>query len=130
MSANNSRRDVLKKIATTGIVGSGLLASTGTAAAADSSYEIEAGLKAGASGYYEYQIFVPYGEDGNWGVTGDSDTEKYDSLYADDDRGGVEIQGNLDTADDDLRDTWIIDSMSSNYEIDHKPDDVYISDTL
>lgn len=126
MSANNSRRDVLKKIAATGVVGSGLIASTGTAAAADSSYTLEVGLKATNDGLGEYQIFVPYGEDGNWGVMGQSDTEAEDNLYANDSRGGVEISGNLETSENDTKDTWDIDSMSSNWSIDYKHDDVYV----
>ena len=129
MSENDTRRAVLKKLAGTAVVGGGLLGSTGTAAAADSSYDIEVGLKAGSDGYHEYRLFVPYGDDGNWGVTGDSNTEREDSLYADDSRGGVEITGSLDASASNYVDTWHIDSMGSNYQIDYKSDSIYVEDT-
>ena len=114
MSDNKSRRSVLKGIATSSVISSGLLAGTGVAAA-DQNYTVRVEWDGPSGETGEYHIYMDAGSDATASCDAHSNVEGDSDIWWD---GTVlHIQDFLDESND-TADAWDCTSMATDVQID------------
>ena len=116
MSENSTRREMLKKMAATGVAGAGLAASTGLASAGSQTYTVRIDQAGYSDGSYKLRMKC-----NECSITGQDDTESEDNLYLDGDDvviDGYVPEGTSDTWDcEGVGDLRVIDSETSDCDV-------------